>query len=413
MTTERVTLAVDLHGQLPTEFRLFKAGWNPTEKGAFLFDAVAAKAVMAAYAKWGVDLAIDLEHQMLDVAGADPDSRDARGWFQLELRRGDLWAVRVRWTSDGAQRLRSKRQRYVSPAFEIDTETKRITKVVNCALTALPATHKTPALIAASMRGVGLGTRILAGWRVARQRLAGPPPDPADTDELLEVHQLMEQALEAIGKEDAPAALKLVKQIVDTTTDADSKALAKEAQAALEAADLVAAGDFLAKIAEGGATPEPEPAEAEMRTALRVGSTSARQVLAWRRDSIALHRERAGWEAQERDALAVRVAHALGPAVAWEDPLIATTSRRRPAEPYASMSLEQLRTHVESLSRGKVLRLSGDGSRPPSGHGEYVTETARITLSERELAHCKARNINPAKYAEVRAAIVSRTSIRD
>lgn len=137
---------------LPTSFRLFKRGWNDTENGKFLFDDAAAKAVMSAYRKWGVDVAIDLEHQMLsDDPSPDPTARDSRGWCQLQLRPdGSLWAVNVRWTPDGQRRLQNKTQRYVSPAFEIDPKTKRVLKIVNVAITSIPATHETPALIAAS-----------------------------------------------------------------------------------------------------------------------------------------------------------------------------------------------------------------------------------------------------------------------
>jgi phage I-like protein len=149
------TLAVANGSEPPKEFRLFVSGWNDTENGKYLFDEVAAKATMAAYAKWGVELAIDLEHQMLDPVASDPTARDARGWFKLELRDdGSLWAVNVRWTEDGAQRLSEKRQRYISPAFEVDPKTKRVVKIINAAITSIPATHDTPALVAASARDV-------------------------------------------------------------------------------------------------------------------------------------------------------------------------------------------------------------------------------------------------------------------
>ena len=139
---------------LPTEFRLFVRGWNDTENGNFLFDDTAAKSVMTAYREWGVSLAVDLEHQMLaDEPSADPTARDARGWCKLELRSdGSLWAVDVKWTPDGAARLQEKRQRYISPAFEIDPESNRVTKVINVAITAMPATHRTPALVAANKK---------------------------------------------------------------------------------------------------------------------------------------------------------------------------------------------------------------------------------------------------------------------
>ncbi len=150
-TTRTLSISLGEGDALPTEFRLFTSGWNDTENGRYLFDAQAASAVMTAYAKWGVDLAIDLEHQMLEPGIApDPTAKDARGWCRLELRDdGSLWAVGVTWTADGAARLSEKRQRYVSPAFGVDPETSRITSILNVAITAIPATHDTPALVAA------------------------------------------------------------------------------------------------------------------------------------------------------------------------------------------------------------------------------------------------------------------------
>lgn len=154
LSTIALALALSADGTPPKEFRLFVAGWNDTENGRFLFDAKAAAEVMAAHAKWGVDLAIDLEHQMLDEATADPTARDARGWCRLELRPdGSLWAVGVSWTPDGSARLTERRQRYVSPAFAFDPDTRRVTALINVAITSTPATHDTPALVAASATG--------------------------------------------------------------------------------------------------------------------------------------------------------------------------------------------------------------------------------------------------------------------
>lgn len=138
----------------PTEFRLFAAGPNPTSKGTFVFDEAAAASVMAHYAREGVELMIDLEHESLE-APIRQDSRDARGWFQLEVRNGELWAVNVRWTPDGARRLQEKTQRYVSPAFateRLEDGTERIVSILNVGLVAMPATHNAPALVAASRK---------------------------------------------------------------------------------------------------------------------------------------------------------------------------------------------------------------------------------------------------------------------
>lgn len=147
-----LAIALSADGAPPTEFRLFVKGWNETENGRFLFDEQAAKETLASYRTWGVDPMIDLEHLSLDPDSLNYDP-DARGWFRLELRDdGSLWAVNVSWTADGDARLREKRQRYVSPCFAFDHETKRITKILNCAITAMPATHDTPALVAARVR---------------------------------------------------------------------------------------------------------------------------------------------------------------------------------------------------------------------------------------------------------------------
>jgi len=132
----------------PTEFRIFKAGANQTTKGTTLFDEKAAAMVMAAYQAQGVDLMIDLEHGALD-APIRSDSPDARGWFKLELRAGELWAVDVKWNPDGARRLSEKTQRYTSPAFYAD-EDMRVTELINVALVAMPATHHAAPLVAAS-----------------------------------------------------------------------------------------------------------------------------------------------------------------------------------------------------------------------------------------------------------------------
>jgi phage I-like protein len=138
---------------------VFAAGENETQDGVDLFDVEAARLVMADYDARGVDVMIDLEHESLDRQPARPDSRDARGWAQLELRNGELWAVNVRWTPDGKRRLQEKTQRYISPAFLRDAETGRVERLVNVAIVAMPATFDAPALVAASARTRGLGSR--------------------------------------------------------------------------------------------------------------------------------------------------------------------------------------------------------------------------------------------------------------
>lgn len=135
--------------ELPKEFRLFRQGPNDTEIGRFLFDDEAATSVMTEYERAGVELMIDLDHQSAtEHIDKDPTARDARGWFRLELRNGELWAVNVHWTDDGARRVLEHRQRYISPLF---AHVKgNVTRVIGAALVTMPAIHNAPPLLAST-----------------------------------------------------------------------------------------------------------------------------------------------------------------------------------------------------------------------------------------------------------------------
>lgn len=134
---------------MPTEFLLFAAGTTDTSKGSFTTDVAAIVAAQRAY---GVRLMIDSEHASLDddIFRTRGDARDALGYFDVEARAdGSIWAVAVEWTEAGAERLRTKKAVYISPAF-LATEDRRVTEIINAALTSMPATHRAPQLVAAS-----------------------------------------------------------------------------------------------------------------------------------------------------------------------------------------------------------------------------------------------------------------------
>src|SRR5690606_21543412 len=110
-----------------------------------------AREVMANYHRHSVDVMIDLEHLSLDDYSPNYDP-DARGWCKLAVRNGELWAVDVVWTKDGAERLSEKRQRFVSPTISYDAETGRVTEIYNIGLVANPATDHAAPLMAASRK---------------------------------------------------------------------------------------------------------------------------------------------------------------------------------------------------------------------------------------------------------------------
>jgi phage I-like protein len=69
----------------------------------------------------GHDLPIDYGHA-LEREGYDGDAAPAAGWIsQFEVRQGQVWG-RVTWTSAGADRIRGREFRFLSPVFYHDLE---------------------------------------------------------------------------------------------------------------------------------------------------------------------------------------------------------------------------------------------------------------------------------------------------
>jgi phage I-like protein len=148
----RLAFALPAGDTPPTEFRLFRKGDNATEKGTFLFDDKAATLVMERYQKRGTRCFLDYNHASLDQKPVDPkESAKSAGWFDLEVRDGELWATNINWTPPALVAFNNKEFAYFSPAFSTD-KTKRIVDFVNCALTNLPASHDIPQLVAADRR---------------------------------------------------------------------------------------------------------------------------------------------------------------------------------------------------------------------------------------------------------------------
>jgi len=142
-------------------FLIFPKGAMSTSKGVFVFDDVSAAMVMAAYERHGIkQLPIDYDHGML---GGQPsaDSSSAAGWFVPAVTDDGLMATNVQWTPKAKKMLKDREFRHYSPAFDVDMgetvavmagdemmQGHRITRLVNVALTNLPATHGQMPLVA-------------------------------------------------------------------------------------------------------------------------------------------------------------------------------------------------------------------------------------------------------------------------
>lgn len=132
----------------PTEFRVFKAGENPSEKGTFIFDEKSALSVMEEFARLGKPMLLDYNHGTL-VEGAAPEASISAGEGLPEVRNGELWLTGIKWTARASQLLTAKEYRLFSPYFHHDKD-GHVTRLVNVALTNLPALNNIEPLVAAS-----------------------------------------------------------------------------------------------------------------------------------------------------------------------------------------------------------------------------------------------------------------------
>lgn len=386
-----MALAITFSGDVPpTEFRVFAAGMNTTTKGAFLFDESAATAVMAAYQAHGNDVMLDLEHLSLEnpeqSRNFDPD---ARGWAKLELRNGELWAVAVTWTPDGEARLREKRQRFISPAFEFDPETRRITSVLNIAITALPATDHTPALVAASALGA-------------------EGESPMTPEQFAAIAEALGLGADANVEDVIATIAAMVKKITDSANgdgDPEDKAEAPEgppaAAANAEAAPPVVAASKVRAAARALAKLSGKKDLSEIVTEVEAWRTSH---LALEAERAKLAKEKALLESGERRRLTGELVKcgAEIPATAWSD-----DAGTVPAEPWASMPIDQLRARVAKLAKAKGATATTTAPKPgktsgspDSGGGQVVTVNGHaVQLSAHEVQACTEANAKLEDYA--------------
>jgi phage I-like protein len=132
----------------PTQFQLFPRGWTRTTKGKLLFDEQSGSDVQAVLADHGKsELPVDYGHGMLSMV-TTPDSGKAAAWFKPTTPNGELWAKDVQWTPAADKALRNREYRFFSPAVKFDRETRRVTQLINVALTNLHATKGLRPLVA-------------------------------------------------------------------------------------------------------------------------------------------------------------------------------------------------------------------------------------------------------------------------
>lgn len=187
-------------------------------RGPYLLDGAS---VLAAFARGGIDLPIDYEHQTLsatDKAGPVP----AAGWIkQLEVRDGSLWG-RVAWTPKAAQLIAQREYRFLSPVFRHD-KAGRILALEGAGLTHYPNLDLEPVahqkgepmdlkpIIEALGAPADADVAQLAAHAKTLKEAASRQPDPREWVPMSQ-HQAVAQELAAlqqqVAKEKAEAAVR-------------------------------------------------------------------------------------------------------------------------------------------------------------------------------------------------------------
>ncbi len=162
----------------PTAFRIWKAGENITDHGPTLFTERSAKLLLDEQARRGNRYSFDVNHLALNK-DAPLESQRAVGWFDIEVRSGELWAVNCEFAEFVRAGLTQEPPawKYHSPAYDV-TEDGEVVSLMNIAITNTPATWGVTALASreAPKKGSRMATKA-AKWSDLKAAMEGTDED--------------------------------------------------------------------------------------------------------------------------------------------------------------------------------------------------------------------------------------------
>lgn len=335
----------------PEAIQLWRPGSNPTDYGVHVWNARSVAEVFARYKDRGNPLLIDVEHNGAQMKDGEPAATG--GYARLEVRNGAPWLV-FDWSDFGREQIATGQRRFLSPEYDVDKETGEILALYRVSLVADPGTHRAR-MLATANREADMPdlTMIMAAIRAA---LASE--DPAVAKESL-MNLLAELDKGGEGAEVAGA-------------DDDSESKDEETEVAAAADDededkddKVAAAAKPTKAAKAAKAAKPKTAT----------------VVAAADDAVRIIQN------STRDHLLTTQGDKLEPSI------------RRWA---SSQPLEVVKGLLDATPSREGAKVRAAATR---GAGKGVAG-----LSDRELAMCAEKKIDPAKYAETRAAIQARSS---
>lgn len=297
MSHERVTLVNKTAVPVEAPARVLVIPWGEVASKSrdMVVDEESARAVVEAFTAHGVDLPIDYEHQTLGGDYASPDgTAPAAAWIKsLQPEPGvGIWA-NVEWTQRGAELVRAKEYRYLSPVAIVRKRDGKVMALQSVALT------NTPAIVGMSpvvnKEGAVMDERL--DWARNWMNL---PITATPKEIVMELEKLIEQFKALLGS-DAPATPDaVIASIKGRLAAADSLRLA--ACKALKIDGAAKDDDIVAAInkAQTPAAPAGSPGTTEEVKALQETLKVVNSELA------AVKAENAARRAEERIALAKR-----------------------------------------------------------------------------------------------------------
>jgi hypothetical protein len=166
--------------------------------GTVVWDAEAAKQVMAEYGKRGNPIAIDVEHNSNpDInPNYDPNAPPAGGgyvWLKLDAK-GALWLDPIQWSDHARYEIESGSRRTISPDWDYDPKTNRPVRLNKISLVQSPGTYAiglvASARVANGAKKMDLAF-ILAALKAANQ---GENANPAIDALIAEIEKAMSAA---------------------------------------------------------------------------------------------------------------------------------------------------------------------------------------------------------------------------
>ncbi len=143
-------------------------------------------------------LPIDYDHAT-DLAAPQGHPAPAAGWItNLRVQDGAIWGD-VEWTAPGAAAVAAGEWKYISPVFDYDKKTRRVTRVLRAALTNNPALYDTA--IAAASDDQGDDEMDHDEFHKIMASLFGMPEDSKPED----IHAAAKKHVEAAKKAKAKA----------------------------------------------------------------------------------------------------------------------------------------------------------------------------------------------------------------